>query len=70
MHRADAQMPFRDGEGGDAGALIIRLGFWSPLYYICSKEPPKIVKVTIKAPILGVGEGETTRRRRDRLELM
>ena len=23
------------------GALIIRVGFWGPLYYNCSKEPPK-----------------------------
>ena len=32
------------------GALIIRIGFWGP--YKCNKEPPKIVWVTIKAPIL------------------
>ena len=23
------------------GALIIRIGFWGPLYYNCNKEPPK-----------------------------
>ena len=23
------------------GALIIRMGFWDPLYYSCNKEPPK-----------------------------
>ena len=27
------------------GALIIRIGFWSPLYYNYTKEPPKIVLV-------------------------
>ena len=25
----------------DIGALIIRIGFWGPLYYNYSKEPPK-----------------------------
>ena len=25
------------------GSLIIRIGFWGPLYYIYNKEPPKIV---------------------------
>ena len=34
------------------GALIIRIGFWGPLYYNCNKEPPKIVWVIMKAPIL------------------
>ena len=27
----------------NVGALIIRIGFWGPLYYIYDKEPPKIV---------------------------
>ena len=26
---------------GALGALIIRIGFWGPLYYNYSKEPPK-----------------------------
>ena len=34
------------------GALIIRLGFWSPLYYTYNKEPPKLVLRTILASIL------------------
>ena len=34
------------------GALMIRIEFWGPLYYIHNKEPPKIVKVIIKAPIV------------------
>ena len=25
----------------DIGALIIKIGFWGPLYYIYNKEPPK-----------------------------
>ena len=25
------------------GAFIIRIGFWGPIYYNYSKEPPKIV---------------------------
>ena len=29
------------------GALIIRIGFWGPLYYNSNKEPPKIVLVII-----------------------
>ena len=31
------------------GALIIRVGFWGPLYHNYNKEPPKIVLVIIKA---------------------
>ena len=33
-------------------ALIIRTGFWGPLYYNYKKEPPKIILVNIKAPIV------------------
>ena len=25
------------------GALIIRIGFWGPVYYNYNKEPPKMV---------------------------
>ena len=33
------------------GALVIRIGFWGPLYYSYNnKEPPKIVLVIIAAP--------------------
>ena len=32
--------------------LIIRIGFWGILYHKYIKEPPKIVLVSIKAPIL------------------
>ena len=32
------------------GALIIRIGFWGPLYYF--KETPKIVLLIIWAPII------------------
>ena len=39
------QMGPRDLEdrvlGFNIGALIIRIGFWGPLYYIYNKEPPK-----------------------------
>ena len=45
------------GCNGDykTGALIIRIGFWGPLYYIYSKEPPpKKVLVNIQAPIVGI----------------
>ena len=28
-------------EGLDIGALIIRIGFWGPLYYNDNKEPPE-----------------------------
>ena len=35
------------GGGGNIGALIIRLGFWGPLYHNYNKEPPKIVSVII-----------------------
>ena len=31
---------------------MIRIRFWGPLYYTYDKEPPKIVKVIIKAPIV------------------
>ena len=31
------------------GALIIRIGFWGPLYYNYNKEPPKMVLEIIKA---------------------
>ena len=33
--------------GYNIGALIIRIGFWGPLYYNYGKEPPKIVLVII-----------------------
>ena len=37
------------------GALIIRIGFWGPLYDNYSQETPTIVWVIIEAPIsLGV----------------
>ena len=32
------------------GALIIRIGFWSPLYYTDTEEHPQIVFLIIKAP--------------------
>ena len=32
------------------GAMIIRIGFWGPLYYHCNKEPPTVL-VIIPAPI-------------------
>ena len=31
----------------DVGALIIRIGFWGPLYYNCNKEPPPQKKNSI-----------------------
>ena len=34
------------------GALMIRIGFWGPLYYKDSEVPPKTVQVMIYAPIL------------------
>ena len=34
------------------GALIIRIGCWGPFYYNDNKEPPKIVYLIIKAPIV------------------
>ena len=37
----------------DIGALIIRIGFWGPFYYNYNQEPPTIVLVILKAPILG-----------------
>ena len=36
----------------DIGALIIKIGLWAPLCPGCNKEPPKLVLVTIQAPIL------------------
>ena len=27
------------------GAIIIRLGFWGPVYYRYNKEPPKYIKI-------------------------
>ena len=35
------------------GAFIIRKGFRGPVHYNYNKEPPKVVLVIIKAPILG-----------------
>ena len=35
------------------GALIIRIGFWVHYNIIIIRNPPKIVEVMIKAPILG-----------------
>ena len=29
------------------GALIIRIGFWGPLYYISNKEPPPKKKIVL-----------------------
>ena len=29
------------------GALVIRTGFWAPLYYNYNKKPPKILSVII-----------------------
>ena len=29
------------------GALLIRIGFWGPLYYNYNKEPPKIELVIV-----------------------
>ena len=36
----------------NTGALIIRIGSWSPLYYNHHKEAPKIVFLIMKAPIV------------------
>ena len=36
------------------GALIIRIGFWGPLYYIYNAAPPKLVQVIIEVFILGL----------------
>ena len=30
-----------DGHSVDVGALMIRIGFWGPLYFDYHKEPPK-----------------------------
>ena len=40
---------------GNIGALIIRIGFGGPLYYMYHKEPPKIVVVILKAPTVHQG---------------
>ena len=40
------------GFGSTIGAVIIRIGFWNPLYYDYNKEPPKIVWVIIWASTL------------------
>ena len=41
-------------KGFNIGALIIRIGFWDPVYYTYNKEPPqKIVFVIIKSTIFG-----------------
>ena len=34
------------------GALIIRIGFWGPLYHKYNKELPKIISVIIGDPIV------------------
>ena len=39
-------------EGSKKGALIVRIGFWGPLYYNYDQKPPIIVLVIIRAPIL------------------
>ena len=41
-------------------ALIIRIGFWGPLYYNYKKGTPKIVLVIIQSPILPRGSIYTT----------
>ena len=33
---------FDKGDGVNVGALIIRIGFWGPLYYNYNKDIPKI----------------------------
>ena len=39
----------------NTGALIIRLGFWGPVYYTYNKEPPnKIVLVIIFALMVSI----------------
>ena len=38
----------------NVGALIIRAGFWAPLYSNYIKRNPKIVLVTVWAPVLSV----------------
>ena len=44
--------------GVNIRALVARIGFWGPLYYNYSKEPPKIV--ILEAPTLGAaGQLET-----------
>ena len=48
-------------EANTTGALIIRTGFWGPLYHSYSKEPPKIVLVIISAPILEVIKDATSK---------
>ena len=34
------------------GALIIRVGFWGPLYYNYNKDPQNIAWAVLEAPIL------------------
>ena len=35
----------------DMGAFIIRIGFWGPLYYNHSKEPPKkLIQALLRRP--------------------
>ena len=36
-----AVMAFSQAHGTNIGALIIRRGFWGPLYYTCNKDPPQ-----------------------------
>ena len=49
------QLLFGGSTDFNIGALIIRKGFWGPLYCNYSKDPPKkVVLVIIKAPILGL----------------
>ena len=36
--------------GSNVGALIIRIGFWDPLYYIHYNEEPPKIELAINCP--------------------
>ena len=46
------RIPRFRGLAVNIGTFIIRIGFWGPLYCNFNVEPPKIVQVILKAPIL------------------
>ena len=46
-----------EGRESNIGALIIRMRFWGPVYYIYNKEPSRLVWAIIEAPILRVSCG-------------
>ena len=41
MSKANPQAPIRVGERTHIEALMVRIGFWGPLYYIYDTQPPE-----------------------------